>query len=209
MQSMDVFGGRRRGGRRRRRVSKLGAIVAGAGVFAALVAVGASATGWGVVRRGSAAPSASCQLGNGVKHVIEITFDNVHFFRDNPNVPSDLELMPSLLGFIEQNGTMLSNNHTPLIAHTANDIVTTFTGLYGDRHALGVGANSYNAYNADGTTDHAGSFAYWTDPIFDETTPPNPGHDTTPSMDYSATPPATTNPAPPPHNITPAPSLPS
>src|SRR5258708_7075302 len=96
----------------------------------------------------------------------------------------------------------------PLIAHTANDIVTTFTGLYGDRHALGVGANSYNAYNADGTTDHAGSFAYWTDPIFDETTPPNPGHDTTPSMVYSATPPATTNPPPAPNKITPAPRVP-
>ncbi len=152
--------------------------------------------------------SSSCQLSNGIKHVISIQFDNTHFFRDNPNVPSDLQLMPNLLHFIEGNGTMLSNNHTPLIAHTANDIVTTFTGLYGDRHALGVGANSYNAYNADGTTDHAGSFAYWTDPIFDETTPPNPGHDTTPSMVYSATPPATTNPAPAPNKITPAPWVP-
>ena len=47
----------------------------------------------------------SCQLGNGVKHVVELTFDNLHFFRDNPNVPSDLEMMPNLLNFIEQNGT--------------------------------------------------------------------------------------------------------
>ena len=38
-----------------------------------------------------------CQLGNGVKHVINIVFDNVHFSRDNPNVPSDLELMEQLL----------------------------------------------------------------------------------------------------------------
>ena len=52
----------------------------------------------------------SCQLGNGVSHVVQITFDNVHFFRDNPNVPSDLELMPHLLNFIEGNGTMLSSN---------------------------------------------------------------------------------------------------
>jgi len=37
-------------------------------------------------------------------------------------VPSDLQMMPNYLHFIEQNGTMLSNNHTPLIAHTANDI---------------------------------------------------------------------------------------
>jgi hypothetical protein len=36
-------------------------------------------------------------MGSGVKHVIEITFDNAHFFRDNPNVASDLEMMPHLL----------------------------------------------------------------------------------------------------------------
>src|SRR5260370_7692292 len=63
--------------------------------------------------------SSSCNLGNGVRHVIEITFHNVHFFRDNPNVPSHLELMPHLLQFIEQNGTLLSNTPTPLPSHTA------------------------------------------------------------------------------------------
>src|SRR5262245_60699458 len=47
----------------------------------------------------AAAADASCHLGNGVKHVVELTYDNVHFFRDNPNVPSDLELMPNLLNF--------------------------------------------------------------------------------------------------------------
>src|SRR5215471_2978563 len=62
--------------------------------------------------------STGCHLGNGIQHVIDLTFDNVHFFRDNPNVPSDLELMPNLLHFFENNGTLLSNNHTPLIAHT-------------------------------------------------------------------------------------------
>ena len=96
--------------------------------------------------------SASCNLGNGVKHVVEITFDNVHFFRDNPNVPSDLEMMPNLLNFIESNGTLLSNDHTPLIAHTANDSLTTYTGLYGDRQGMGV-SNAFQSYNADGTTD--------------------------------------------------------
>ena len=45
----------------------------------------------------AAPPSSACQLGNGVKHVISLVFDNVHFFRDNPNVPSDLEQMPHLL----------------------------------------------------------------------------------------------------------------
>jgi hypothetical protein len=153
-----------------------------------------------------AAPS-TCDLGNGVSHVVQITFDNVHFFRDNPNVPSDLELMPHLLNFIEHNGTMLSNNHTPLIAHTADDLLTNYTGLYGDRHGMPV-SNSYQAYNADGTTDPAGSFAYWTDPVFDTAKTPNLGHDTNPSMVYSATPPATTTPAPARDRITPAPWVP-
>src|ERR1019366_5412167 len=102
------------------------------------------------------------------------------FFRDNPNVPSDLQMMPSLLHFLEDNGTFASNNHTPLIAHTANDLLTTFTGLYGDRAGMPI-SNSYQAYNTDGTTDQAGSFAYWTDPIFDTAATPNAGHDTTPA----------------------------
>ena len=34
----------------------------------------------------------------------------MHYFRDNPNVPSDLELMPNLLNFFTGNGTFLSNN---------------------------------------------------------------------------------------------------
>ena len=153
------------------------------------------------------ASTAGCHLGNGVKHVIEFTFDNIHFFRDNPNVPSDLQLMPNLLHFIEHNGVMLSNNHTPLIAHTADDILTTLTGLYGDRQGMPV-SNDYQSYNTDGTTDPAGSFAYWTDPIFDTASSPNPGHDTNPSMVYSATPPATTNPKPTPDTITPAPWVP-
>jgi len=151
--------------------------------------------------------ASSCQLGNGVKHVIELTFDNVHFFRDNPNVPSDLQMMPSLLHFFEHNGTFASNNHTPLIAHTGDDLLTTFTGLYGDRHGMPI-SNSYQAYNADGTTDPAGSFAYWTDPIFDTAAHPNAGHDTNPSMVYAASPPATTNPPPKPDTTTPAPWVP-
>ena len=151
--------------------------------------------------------SNACQLGNGVKHVVQLTFDNVHFFRDNPNVPSDLEMMPNLLNFFENNGTFLSNNHTPLIAHTADDILTTLSGLYGDRQGMPI-SNGYRTFNPDGTTDPAGSFAYWTDPVFDTARTPSPGHDANPSMVYSATPPATTNPAPPPNTITPAPWVP-
>jgi hypothetical protein len=152
-------------------------------------------------------PTTSCNLGNGIKHVIELGFDNVHYFRDNPNVPSDMEMIPSLLNFIEHNGTLLANNHTPLIAHTADDLLTTFTGLYGDRQGMPV-SNAYQAYNKDGTTDPADSFTYWTDPVDDTARTPDPGHDTNPSLVYSATPPATTTPAPAPSTQTPAPWVP-
>ncbi len=160
-----------------------------------------------------AADSSSCHLGNGVKHVVQLTFDNVHFFRDNPNVPSDLEQLPNLLNFFEDNGTFLSNNHTPLIAHTADDILTTNTGLYGDRQGMPV-SNDYQAYNKNGpdgtygTTDSASSFAYWTDPVDDTTSPPTPGHDTNPNMVYSPVPPATSPTPVTPNTTTPAPWVP-
>jgi hypothetical protein len=151
-----------------------------------------------------------CQLGNGVKHVVQITFDNVHFFRDNPNVPSDLELMPNLLNFFENNGTFLSNNHTPLIAHTADDILTTYTGLYGDRQGMPI-SNGYQVYQTNGaggtfgTTDSAGSFAYWTDPVFDTS---KTATDTNPNMVYSPVPPATARKPVSPTTTTPAPWVP-
>ncbi|HEX3630044.1 MAG TPA: hypothetical protein VHW91_06225 [Candidatus Dormibacteraeota bacterium] len=123
----------------------------------------------------SSAPAAAatgCQLNsaNGaIKHVIEIQFDNVHFNRDNPNVPSDLEQMPNLLNFIQGNGTLDTNHHDPLISHTANDILTSITGVYADRHGVPV-ANSFRYFNPNGTSNLGVSFAYWTDPIFDPTT---------------------------------------
>jgi hypothetical protein len=177
-------------------------------VLAAPAVPGLAATTAGTARVSFHATTGNtCQLGHGIKHVVQITWDNVHFFRDNPNVPSDLQLMPNLLHFIEGNGTLLSNNHTPLIAHTANDILTTMTGLYGDRHGNPI-SNDYQAYNTNGTTDPASSFAYWTDPVFDTSSHPSPGHDTNPSMVYSPTPPATTSPPPAPNTITPAPWVP-
>src|SRR3984885_1692687 len=146
----------------------------------------------------------SGNLGNGVKHVVQITFDNVHFFRDNPNVPSDLELMPNLLSFFEDNGTFLSNNHTPLIAHPADDILPTCSGLYGDRQGMPI-SNDYEVYQSNGTTDDAGSFAYWTDPVYD--TSPT-ATDTNPNMVYSPVPPATAKTPVQPNTITPAPWVP-
>ena len=114
----------------------------------------------------------SCQLNSAkgqIQHVINIQFDNTHFTRDNPNVPSDLEQMPNLLSFIEGNGVLLTNHHTPLISHTATDILTSFTGVYGDRMGVPV-SNSFRYFNPNGTTNLGVSFAYWTDPIFDPTT---------------------------------------
>jgi hypothetical protein len=112
----------------------------------------------------SQSASATCQLnspGGQIKRVVNIVFDNVHLRRDNPNVPSDLEQMPNLLNFLQDNGTVSGNHHTPLISHTAHDIVTALTGVYGDRSGIPV-ANSYGFFNPDGSVGFTSSFLYWT-----------------------------------------------
>ncbi|MDQ1732585.1 MAG: hypothetical protein QOK10_2744 [Pseudonocardiales bacterium] len=175
---------------RRRRLAALSAATLLAGAAVAVTSLRpAAAMPAATPATAATAAAASCQLGNGVKHVISIVFDNVHFSRDNPNVPSDLEQMPTLLNFLKSNGTVLSNTHTPLIAHTADDSLTIYTGLYGDRHGQPV-SNSYKTYNPDGSTDPAGSFAYWTDPVYDTAAVPAAGHDTSPTMAYSSSVPA-------------------
>jgi hypothetical protein len=61
------------------------------------------------------AGASGCQIDSTratIQHVIHIQFDNTHLTRDNPNVPSDLEQMPSLLNFMEQQGVLLINDHT-------------------------------------------------------------------------------------------------
>jgi len=98
----------------------------------------------------------SCQLdsANGdIRHLIYIQFDNTHFRRDIPNVPSDLEQMPHLLNFMKQNGTLLTNDHTILISHTAGGFLSSFTGVYPDRHGQTV-SNSYVR------TSNTGAFAF-------------------------------------------------
>jgi hypothetical protein len=189
---------------------------------AALVLAGLAVTGSSAPARAAVAGSDTtaanssanaCDLANGIKHVVQLTFDNVHFFRDNPNVPSDLELMPNLLNFFENNGSFLSNNHTPLIAHTADDILTSFTGLYGDRQGMSI-SNSFRSYNSDGpngsfnTADLNSSFAYWTDPLDDTASKPSAQHDTNPNMVYSPVPPATATTPVTPNTTTPAPWVP-
>jgi len=118
--------------------------------------------------RDSQEATAACRLAPGLKHVVEIQFDNVHLRRDNPNVPSDLEQMPNLLQFLENQGVLFTNHHTPLISHTADDIITTLTGTYGDRHGQPV-ANYYGYFRADGTVGFSSSFVYWTDSAPDGT----------------------------------------
>jgi hypothetical protein len=125
-----------------------------------------SASALGIVLLGGAMQSASagCQLnspGGQIKRVINIVFDNVHLRRDNPNVPSDMEQMPNLLNFLQNNGTVNGNHHTPLISHTAHDIVTVLTGVYGDRNGIPV-ANSYGFFRPDGSVGFSSSFLYWT-----------------------------------------------
>jgi hypothetical protein len=113
-----------------------------------------------------AAPAfaASCKLtanSHGVKHIVYIQFDNVHLRRDNPNVPSDLEQMPNLLHFLEQQGTLLTNHHTPLISHTSVDILTSLTGVYGEK--MGIPIGNTILYFSGGSSKFTSSFAYWTD----------------------------------------------
>ena len=127
------------------------------------------------------AATSGCQLNSAkgnIQHVIYVQFDNTHFTRDNPNVPSDLEQMPHLLNFMRDNGVVFGNDHTALISHTATGILTSLTGVYPDRMGQPV-SNSFRYFKTDGTTRTGVSFAYWTAPLFD---PAGSTTDTTPEM---------------------------
>jgi hypothetical protein len=139
-------------------------------VVACLAATGFAAA---KVQTTSSAPRAlaasNCQLhsvGNKIKHVVYLQFDNTHYARDNQNVASDLEQMPHLLNFLKSNGTLFTNDHTILISHTAGGIVSTQTGLYPDRHGLNV-TNSYFYYSPTKTPLFSTAFKYWTDLVDD------------------------------------------
>src|SRR5262249_38013965 len=106
--------------------------------------------------------------GGAISHVIVLPFDNVHFTRDIPNGPSDLEQMPHLLDFLTANRAVPTSTHTPLISHTGTALLPSLTGVYPDRHGQPV-ANSYRYFNPDGSTGLGVSFAYWTAPVFDPT----------------------------------------
>src|SRR6202140_3305159 len=127
------------------------------------------ALGCGLLALGlTSSAHAQCQLNSPsgkIKHVVYVEFDNVHFTRDNPNVPSDLEQMPNLLNFITQNGTLDAGDHAVLISHTANDILTTETGLYSDDTGIFV-ANNFGLFGPGSGLSSIyfpSSFFYWTD----------------------------------------------
>ena len=143
-----------------------------------------SVLGCGLLATGLAVSAhAQCQLNSPsgkLKHVVYVEFDNVHFTRDNPNVPSDLEQMPNLLNFIKQNGTLDAGDHTVLISHTANDILTTQTGLYSDNHGIFI-SNSFGVFQTGNSSKifFPSSFFYWTDKVSDITPATN---DNTPAL---------------------------
>ncbi len=122
----------------------------------------------------------ACSLGAGgaIKHVIYVQFDNTHLYRDqdrngNTNVPSDLEQMPNLLNFIRSNGSMMANDHTVLISHTAGGILSSITGKYPDRNGQTV-SNSFVRTSSTGAFSFPSSFQYWTDTISAANTPTVP-----------------------------------
>ncbi len=147
----------------------------GAALVAAALAVSPSAAPivGSVTTLAAAAPSCSLGANGAVKHVIYVQFDNTHLLRDRPNVPSDLEQMPNLLNFMRNNGTLLSNDHTILISHTAGGILSSLTGVYPDRHGQTV-SNSYVRTSSSGGFSFPLSFGYWTDPVSASGTPTVP-----------------------------------
>src|SRR2546428_112692 len=62
--------------------------------------------------------------------------------------------------------TVLSTARGTRCGETGSDILTSLTGLYGDRNGQPI-SNSYRYFNPDGTSNPAVTFAYWTDGIFD------------------------------------------
>jgi hypothetical protein len=159
--------------KRRKLLAGLGALVA-AGVVAVGVAAADTSSGTAKEQLGGAAAT-GCQLdtahGN-IKHVVYIQFDNTHLFRDRQQFASDLEQMPNLLNFMRSNGTLLDNDHTILISHTAGGILSSLTGLYPDRNGITV-SNSYRYFKPDHTSASVAAFKYWTD-VVDATFDPLP-----------------------------------
>ena len=100
-----------------------GAVLAALAV-AGLAAIAVLGLGTAQTAKGNPpnSPTSNCKLDNGVKHVVYLIFDNVHFLRDNPNVPSDVEQMPNLLNFIRgQRHAAHERPHGPDLTHGERD----------------------------------------------------------------------------------------
>ncbi|MGZ4426214.1 MAG: hypothetical protein ACXVZK_16305 [Gaiellaceae bacterium] len=158
---------------KRRRLGTLGLFLIACLVATGLAAAKVQSNGAGARQRLAAS---GCQLNSAkgnIKHVIYVQFDNTHFKRDNQNVASDLEQMPHLLNFIRGNGTLMTNDHTVLISHTATGILSSLTGVYPDRMGQPV-SNSFRYFTPSGASRTGVAFAYWTAPLFDPAGPPFP-----------------------------------
>ena len=133
-------------------------------------------------------PTGSCDLqskGGKIKHVIYLQFDNVHFQRDNPNVPSDLEQMPHLLQLPQgQRHVRHERPHHPDLAHGRRDPELAHRALSRPARAgrlelvrLLPAATARSGFSS--------SFKYWTD--FTDggnpaNNPPTPSADTNYNM---------------------------
>jgi len=63
---------------------------------------------------------------------------------------------------VQGKGVISGNHYAPLISHTADDILTGLTGVYGDRHGSPV-SNSFGIFKADNSSAvFQTSFVYWT-----------------------------------------------
>lgn len=75
----------------------------------------------------SAGTSRAAAPGTAIKHVVVITFDNVHL--------SEIEQMPHLMAFLRQ-GTIFDNDHTVLNSHTQPDLTSFISGAYPDKTGI-------------------------------------------------------------------------
>ena len=148
---------------RRRRMGAVGVLL-----FACLIVVSVAAAQVGGVNRARSAAAGSSCLNGQIKHMVYLQFDNTHYRRDNQSVASYLDQMPHLLNFLKNNGTLFTNDHTILISHTAGGILSTQTGLYPDRHGVGV-SNSYFYFPPSKIPAFSTAFKYWTDRVDDST----------------------------------------
>ena len=156
------------------------------------------------------AGTSSCHLGNGVKHVVDARVRQRALLPGQPERPvrpgADAE--PAEL-LHQQRHVPVQQPHAAHRAHRRRhpdhaDRPVRRPARHADLQQL-PGLQRRRPNGTFNTTDPAGSFAYWTDPVFDTKNPPSAGHDTNPNMVYSPVPPATAAHPVAPDTVTPAP----